>query len=364
MITGGFVGVTSVFGYGKTLETLNAGAGASTRRAAFSEAIKDGGRNSSVAGAQTVFENGVARNTYDPNRGYLDNVRERMMAAGITGAALKGGLEIIGKVRQGANPQVLAETQKIFRIEKSPIEINVKQIEYRNSGIDLKAKLNEKLKSAEIKPTQTRNLTQTEQVAQKEAIKLIEQAKRSEPKVTQDLQILAKQRNGEMIRLDYRFKSEESLTRKINDSATRETTILMRKVVNQKDAFSTAINKQTNKINDSLRYTISFSAEKYKAEFQSTLNSLQEKGYKIEGTWNAWFDAGTSRDSGYRGINVTIISPGGQKFELQFHTPESFKMKMETHELYEEKRLNTTSFERKNEITNIMIEKAKTVPIP
>ncbi len=167
-----------------------------------------------------------------------------------------------------------------------------------------------------------------------------------------------------MIRLDYRFKSEESLTRKINDSATRETTILMRKVVNQKDAFSTAINKQTNKINDSLRYTISFSAEKYKAEFQSTLNSLQEKGYKIEGTWNAWFDAGTSRDSGYRGINVTIISPGGQKFELQFHTPESFKMKMETHELYEEKRLNTTSFERKNEITNIMIEKAKTVPIP
>ncbi len=165
LITGGFIGLTDRFGYGKTLETLNTGAGASTWRAVFSEAVKDGGRNAGVAGVQTVFENGVARNTYDPKRGYLDNVRERMMTAGITGAALKGGLEIIGKVRQGANPQVLAETQKIFRIEKSPIEINAKQLEYRNSGIDLKAKLNEKLKTVETKES-------VEEAAKQSALKL------------------------------------------------------------------------------------------------------------------------------------------------------------------------------------------------
>lgn len=145
LLTGGFVGLTDRFGYGKTLETLNTGASAKTWQAVFKEAIKDGGRNAGVAGAQTVFENGVARNIYDPNRGYLDNIRERMIAAGITGAALKGGLEIVARVYAGSNPKTLAETRKIFKIEKSPLEINTKQIEFRNSGIDLKAKLNEKL---------------------------------------------------------------------------------------------------------------------------------------------------------------------------------------------------------------------------
>ena len=144
LLTGGFVGLTDKFGYGKTLETLNTSAGAKTWQTIFTEAVKDGGRNSLVAGAQTVFENGVAKNIYDNNRGYLDNVRERMIAAGITGATLKGGLEIVAKVHTGANPHTLAETQQIFRIEKSPLELNAKQIEYRNSGIDLRTRLNEK----------------------------------------------------------------------------------------------------------------------------------------------------------------------------------------------------------------------------
>ncbi len=89
------------------------------------------------------------------------------MAAGITNAALKGGLEIIGKVHAGKNPQVLAETQKVFRIEKLPFEINAKQVEYRNSGIDLKAKLNEKLLQAKTKETSLsrRNLDSHEGVS-------------------------------------------------------------------------------------------------------------------------------------------------------------------------------------------------------
>ncbi len=100
LITGGFVGLTDRFGYGKTLETLNTSARASTWRAIFSEAVKDGGRNAGVDGVQIVFENGVARNIYDPNRGYLKDVEQRMMAVGITGATLKGGLEIIAKIKK------------------------------------------------------------------------------------------------------------------------------------------------------------------------------------------------------------------------------------------------------------------------
>lgn len=141
LLTGGFVGLTDRFGYGKTLETLNTGVGAKTWQSIFSQAIKEGGRNSVVAGGQTIFENGVAKQIYDPNRSYLQNVEQRMIAAGITGAALKGGLEIIARVRSGKNPSVLAETQRVFNLEP----LNARQIEFRNSGIPLRRKLDQKL---------------------------------------------------------------------------------------------------------------------------------------------------------------------------------------------------------------------------
>ena len=149
LLTGGFIGITSTLGYGKTLKALNSGAGAKTWQTIFSEAVKDGARNSVIAGGQTIFENGVAKQLYDPNRSYLENVRERMIAAGITGATLNGGLEIIAKVRMGRNPQVLAETQKILKVEPEIETLTPKQIELKNSGDALKAKLNEKLVSKE-----------------------------------------------------------------------------------------------------------------------------------------------------------------------------------------------------------------------
>lgn len=145
LLTGGFVGLTSTIGYGKTLEVLNKSAGATTWRQIFTEAVKDGGRNAVVAGGQTIFENGVARQIYDPNRSYLENVRERMIAAGITGATLKGGLEIIAKVRMGKNPQTLAETQRIIKVKPESEISTSKQIELKNSGDTIRAKLNEKL---------------------------------------------------------------------------------------------------------------------------------------------------------------------------------------------------------------------------
>jgi A nuclease family of the HNH/ENDO VII superfamily with conserved AHH len=144
LLTGGFIGITSTMGYGKTLEALNSGVGSKAWQQIFKEAVKDGGRNAVIAGGQTIGENAIAKTIYDKNRGYLDNVQERMIAAGITGTALKGGLEIIGKVRSGKNPQTLAETQRLLKV-KSQSELNPKGIELRNSGIPLSRKLNQKV---------------------------------------------------------------------------------------------------------------------------------------------------------------------------------------------------------------------------
>ena len=69
----------------------------------------------------------------------------------ITGATLNGGLEIIAKVRMGRNPQILAETQQILNVKPETETLTPKQIELRNSGDAMRAKLNEKLNLSEVK---------------------------------------------------------------------------------------------------------------------------------------------------------------------------------------------------------------------
>ena len=100
--------------------------------------------------------------------------------------------------------------------------------------------------------------------------------------------------------------------------------------------------------------------------FRKTLTELGNSDYEISSkyVWNAWKNIGTKYDKGYRGINITIISSQGQKFELQFHTEQSFRLKTQIHGLYKEADLTTISVERKLEIIQIMVESAKNVPIP
>ena len=90
-----------------------------------------------------------------------------MIAAGITGATLKGGLEIIAKVRMGKNPQILAETQKILKVKPETETLTSKQIELKNSGSALKAKFNEKLEFAKVNqkfPTGNLNNSQKQRI--------------------------------------------------------------------------------------------------------------------------------------------------------------------------------------------------------
>lgn len=80
--------------------------------------------------------------------------------------------------------------------------------------------------------------------------------------------------------------------------------------------------------------------------------------------WNAWENEGTSRDTGYRGINITVISSQNQRFELQFHTAESFRLKTETHHLYEELRNLKTFDVQREKIIKEILKSAKQVERP
>lgn len=147
--------------------------------------------------------------------------------------------------------------------------------------------------------------------------------------------MVAEKQGGNMIGLDYRIKSEGSLTRKINVEPNRV-------------------------INDTLRYTMSFDTENFTNNVINTMNVLEKHGYK-QVALNNTFKKGRP----YMGINTTYLIPTGNMFELQFHTSQSFYIKNEVnHPLYEKQRVLSKGDPQRKGINKQMIQNSKVIPIP
>lgn len=197
-----------------------------------------------------------------------------------------------------------------------------------------------------VKILKFQNKTKASELAKQ----LLSEAQTNEPKITKSLQAIAKLNQAEMVGLNDKFKSEMSLARKLSDDAQR--------------AEDSSIENQAKQIDDVLRYTMIFSEGDYENGYQSVLSELQGKGFDIRKVWNAWAMEDTPEDTGYRGINATIISSQNQQFELQFHTEKSFRVKTETHNLYEERRNPQISEKRFVELKKIGTENAKKITRP
>ena len=89
-------------------------------------------------------------------------------------------------------------------------------------------------------------------------------------------------------------------------------------------------------VNDSVRYTMIVPTETYTPAVKQAMKSMEARGYSPVILRNLW----PSSDN-YQGINDSYAvpcaaSPSGKLlFELQFHTPESFAFKSDSHVLYE-----------------------------
>jgi hypothetical protein len=175
--------------------------------------------------------------------------------------------------------------------------------------------------------------------SQEAARKLLAEARENEPLITKDLKAVAKLNKAKLVGLENRFKEESSLVRKLTNNA---------------EYRKSSIAKESQRNNDTLRYTMIFSPDDYRHYSLQVLTELKQNGYDVLKVWDAWALEGSPDDTGYRGLNVTIISSQNQKFELQFHTKGSFQVKTETHGLYEEFRNRNTSRRRKCEIEAIM----------
>ena len=201
------------------------------------------------------------------------------------------------------------------------------------------------------------NISEIQQRASSLAKKLLAQAKFNEAKITKDLQNITEKLEVELNGLENKFKTEHSLVRKLIDSSVRDLSDL---------SLEAKLEKHSKRVNDVLRYTFLLPIDSYKIIFERILKTLSNSGYEINERriWNAWENAETERDTGYRGINITVKSSNKQLFELQFHTEESFRLKSETHNLYEEARQISISERRRNEIIEQIIKLAIEVEIP
>lgn len=195
---------------------------------------------------------------------------------------------------------------------------------------------------------------------------LLEQALKNEPEITADLQKIALEVSAEMVGLEHKFKTEESLTRKLADKINADLANLLNSGFSKNEAIESSISLRAKQNNDAVRYTFLFPDEKYVFAFRKALTSLAKQNYKVpeKRIWNAWKNIGTAFDNGYRGINITVISSQGQTFELQFHTKESFDLKTKNHKLYKQLKSNTISTQRKEEIKAELVKMARTVQLP
>lgn len=168
-----------------------------------------------------------------------------------------------------------------------------------------------------------------------------------EPEITKFLKDVSNSENSELFGLDYRIKTKESL---------------IRKIISDSKEKAIPIKETTNQINDILRYTMINDDESFTYKYFKIIEKMKEKGYNIIRVKNTFVDGVT-----YKGINTLVQTKSGDIFELQFHTPESIKVKEDDlHKIYEKQRLLNKNKDKKkwDSLTEEMIQISNTIPIP
>ena len=157
--------------------------------------------------------------------------------------------------------------------------------------------------------------------AQYKGMSYYENAVNNEPLITSSLKSVAKSIKIDIYGLKNRVKTKDSYLRKIRAEYKAD--------------------GNTYEVKDIIRYTLGTNNPDDLVErMNAAIDELSEMDYntiRLKNTWNSTLDP-------YKGINTTVVAPNGQKFEVQYHTKESFEMKEKMHELYEKQRLINDEF--------------------
>jgi len=152
--------------------------------------------------------------------------------------------------------------------------------------------------------------------------------------------------NGRLVGLEFRIKGEDRLKEKIAE-----------KIEHEPDRTPA---EAAREINDAIRYTFCFEPDKYVRGYGEIKQRLEASEYRMIYCKNHWRD-----DPEYKGINTRWVTQEGQRFEVQFHTAESFHAKQEvTHGAYERSRNRLTERSERREVEAYQRDVCTFVDVP
>jgi hypothetical protein len=113
-------------------------------------------------------------------------------------------------------------------------------------------------------------------------------------------------------------------------------------------------------INDAMRYTFCFEPSKCTDGYWDLKYRLEANDFRMVYSKNYWRD-----DPEYKGINTRWVTAEGQRFEVQFHTPQSFHAKQQvTHRAYERSRNRLTGRSERLELEAFQREVCTFIAVP
>jgi hypothetical protein len=146
--------------------------------------------------------------------------------------------------------------------------------------------------------------------------------------------------------LDFRRKGDERLKEKIADSLKIAPTKTPVAVIRE--------------IPDALRYTFCFPPSTYTNGYRDIKQRLESNEYRMVYSKSHWRD-----DPEYKGINTRWVTPDGCRFEVQFHTSESYHAKQEiTHSSYERIRNRLTGRSERSDLEAFQREVCSWINVP
>jgi hypothetical protein len=146
--------------------------------------------------------------------------------------------------------------------------------------------------------------------------------------------------------LEHRRKGEDRLKEKIAEKIEHEPDRTPAEAVRE--------------INDAIRYTFCFEPGKYTDGYWDIKQRLEANGFTMIYSKNHWRD-----DPEYKGVNTRWVTAEGQRFEVQFHTAESFHAKQEvTHQAYERSRNRLTGRSERRELEAFQREVCTFITVP
>jgi hypothetical protein len=180
-----------------------------------------------------------------------------------------------------------------------------------------------------------------------EAIAAIGQAHEAQPTISADVQRVEQEnRHGGWLEgFKNRLKGDDRLKEKVAE-----------RLEGKPDKAPAEILRN---VPDVIRYTFCFRPETYTRGYHDIKERLEAYGYQMYESRNSWDKAE------YKGINTRWVTSDGQRFEVQFHTSQSFHAKHHiTHAAYERLRNPRTTYDERAELTAFQREVCSHIQVP